>query len=258
LGIGTSSPSYPLEVNGTIPNTSGTGAYFFAGASYFTSNNVFTTSVTLKTSNAIWSGAGFYTPSDIRIKKNIRKFDALDLLHKLNPVLFTYIENNISEYGFIAQDIDSNLLQLTITKSSSFIPNIFEKTDVSKNIITLLDKSTSIFEKDNSGNVIPQLKLYDSSNNEILTNIVSIKDDKSFEIDTQLNMDKVFVYGQKVSDFNIVKKDEIITITTAAVQSIDKIVQEQQKTIEGLQIENNEVKTKLANISERLTALENK
>tara|TARA_Y100000996_G_scaffold414221_2_gene404475 strand:- start:821 stop:1030 length:210 start_codon:yes stop_codon:yes gene_type:complete len=53
----------------------------------------------------------------------------------------------------------------------------------------------------------------------------------------------VFVYGQRVKDFNILKKDAIWTITTSAVQEIDR-----QQQLD---------KQEIADLKARLTALEN-
>ena len=219
VGIGTLDPEYTLHVLGSKSATS-TGWGFYSGADIGYIYN-WSRNISIRANNAIWCD-GYFTGSDKRIKNNIRNFDALELLNKLNPVVFSYIDrvNNIGdEYGFIAQEFDTNIFQSSIIKSQTFIPNVYELANINNlNIIVLQNKNTNDFEKDSSNNIIPKLKLYDASNNEIIANIVSIIDDKSFQINKELNMDKVFVYGQEVSDYHILKKDEIITVVTGAVQ----------------------------------------
>jgi hypothetical protein len=88
LGYITDQGAYPLQVNGTI---------YAAGTTY---------------------------PSDERYKENIIPLNkGLDLINKLKPVTFNYInttENNFTEFeeiGFIAQDVDRALSTETFVKS---------------------------------------------------------------------------------------------------------------------------------------------
>ena len=62
---------------------------------------------------------------------------------------------------------------------------------------------------------------------EIIVNITEIIDEKTFKIDQEIETEynKVYVYGQEIPDFNSLDKNQIFTITTAAVQEIDKELQ---------------------------------
>ena len=139
------------------------------------------------------------------------------------------------------------------------LPNIYEKANVEAGKrIVLQNGSTSTFKadsngKDASGNTI-EIKLFDENNKEIITNLVSIVDDKTFEISDELNETEIFVYGQQVNDFRCLEKDAIFTITTAAVQQIDREFQEAKQTIQTQQSQIQELQTKLDIVLARLSA----
>jgi hypothetical protein len=116
IGYTSDNGAYPLQVNGTI---------YAAGTTY---------------------------PSDERYKENIIPLNkGLDLINKLKPVTFNYInttENNFSEFeeiGFIAQDVDRAL------STESFVKSIVKYTDESntdskmvfspQNLIPILTKA---------------------------------------------------------------------------------------------------------------------
>jgi hypothetical protein len=62
-----------------------------------------------------------------------------------------------------------------------------------------------------------------------MVKITEILDEKTFKIDEEIETEhnRIFVYGQEVPDFHSLDKDAIFTITTSAVQEIDKELQKQ-------------------------------
>lgn len=71
IGINNSNPQYELDVNGDI------------------------------------SANSVITPSDKRLKKDIKDIkEGMDIIDKLNPVEFKWIENNNKSYGLIAQEVE--------------------------------------------------------------------------------------------------------------------------------------------------------
>jgi hypothetical protein len=196
---------------------------------------------------------GLLTYSDKRIKTNIQDIndgEALSKLRLLQPKTFQYIDKthygSKPVYGFIAQEV-GEIIDYSVTTVPDYIPNIFDKASVTYgNVIQLQNTSTSLFVQDVSNNPI-KIKAYDISNNEILTTIVSIIDEKTFEIADTIKVKDLFVFGQEVSDFNSLEKESIFTITTAAVQQIDREFQEAKQTIQELQ-------SQLATVLARLSA----
>jgi hypothetical protein len=263
IGIGTGAPAYPLHimsaVNGTYnPNSS---TVYTAngnpnGISYigpWTPPNV-----SIYCSGLVVA-VQFNAYSDERIKTNINDMDnneSLIKLRKLKPKTYNYIDivNNSNQvhYGFIAQEVES-IIPHSITKIKDFIPNIYDLADVVDSYtISLKTKSTALFVPDASGTIL--MKLYDASNNAIETKITNIIDEKTFQVSHALDETQIFVYGQQVDDFRSLHKDSIFTVTTAAVQAIDAIVQAQQETIISLEAKNIDLENRLSAIEARLMA----
>jgi hypothetical protein len=272
VGIGTPTPLVPLHVTGSVSGQT------ITNMSYFNANG---TSVTHATSNVgvaisiyasadICAGGGIMAAaitgySDERIKTNITDIDnnvALIELRKIRPRTYEYkdkVKNpNSLIYGFIAQEVEETI-PYAVRIMKGHLPNIYEKANVEAgNRIVLHNASTATFQadsngKDASGNTI-EIKLFDENNKEIITNLVSIIDDKTFEISDNLDMNEIFVYGNSVDDFRSLEKDAIFTITTAAVQQIDREFQEAKQTIQTQQSQIQELQTQLAAMDARLSA----
>lgn len=214
--------------------------------------------------------------SDRRIKTNIIDIDdnyALDTLRLLKPKKFNYIDvfHNKSDavWGFIAQEV-SEVLPYAVTTTTEKIPNIFDLAEVSfelessaddsgigtnnGSIITLLSKSTTLFEKDSSGNFF-KISLLDSKRCNITTTITKIIDDKTFIIQDKLtieqtstpqnsNLSRIFVYGSIVDDFHALQKNAIYTIATAALQELDRNYQVTKLQVDKLKAVANDLKGK--------------
>jgi hypothetical protein len=264
VGIGTPTPLVPLHVTGSVSGQTITNmSYFNANGTSVThaSSNV-GVAISIYASADVCAGGGIMAAaitgySDERIKTNITDIDnnvALIELRKIRPRTYEYkdkVKNpNSLIYGFIAQEVEETI-PYAVRIMKGHLPNIYEKANVEAgNRIVLHNASTATFQadsngKDASGNTI-EIKLFDENNKEIITNLVSIIDDKTFEISDNLDMNEIFVYGNSVDDFRSLEKDAIFTITTAAVQQIDREFQEAKQTIHDLQ-------TKLDTILARLS-----
>jgi len=114
------------------------------------------------------------------------------------------------------------------------------------------------------------LKLRDENGGDMMVNVTSIKDGKTFTIDTDISsnifcvdtygnkLDKhtnngittymqgshlytgevtqgIFVYGIEVDDFHTINKDTIFTVTLNATQEMDSQLQEARHTIRTLE-----------------------
>ena len=263
VGIGTQTPSYPLEVKGQTPYSNKSG-YINYGT-----DALWNAIASQSTNIAIWADYSIYTTnvlfgqyvmafSDTRIKDNIVDIDdeqALQTLRLIKPKTYGYVDKykrgNENVIGFIAQEIKA-ILPKAVSITKDYIPNFYTlcqvtATDVSNIVLVtspidlswnpLHDQSGNAFMdaagnacSDASGNKCFNVKLYDNSNNELNCKTTAILDKRSFLMDTKMNLqdDKYFLHGQEVDDFHNIDKNAIFTVVTAAVQDIDRIQQAQQ------------------------------
>jgi hypothetical protein len=132
LGIGITSPTYPLHVASTGASYNGGFAFYsFNGSSTSTGVASNPSGVMIYSSDRVM-GSQFNAFSDSRIKKNILDVDdlsALNTLRLIQPKKYNYIDtrNKTTEpvWGFIAQQVRS-VLEHSTTLIKDFIPNIFQ------------------------------------------------------------------------------------------------------------------------------------
>jgi hypothetical protein len=221
-----------------------------------TENNI----MRITTAGAIVTGTvtavSYFATSDKRIKANINDLNlpSLDIIRKIKPREYTLIDgkSNESVYGFVAQEI-KELIPKSVQTVTDFIPSVYENAFVDGNKITLLNKSTSDIS-------FCKLKTRGKNGGDIIVDVTSIDDSKTFTIDGDISnnifcvdicgntLDEytkngvttykrgstvytgevkkgIFVYGIQVDDFHTVDKDTIWTVTLSATQELDKQLQ---------------------------------
>jgi hypothetical protein len=209
----------------------------------------------------------FNANSDVRIKKDITDMNSqssLDILRKIKPREYTMINGvgKESVYGFVAQEV-KEIIPKSTHLVKDFIPSIYENAFVDKTKITLIYKTTTDIS-------CCKLKLRDENGGDKIVNVTSIKDGKTFTIDTDISsnifyvdisgnkLDKntdngtttymlgsqvyigdvkqgIFVYGIEVDDFHTINKDTIFTVSLSATQELDSQLQEARQTIRTLE-----------------------
>jgi hypothetical protein len=251
-----------LVANSGVSATSGgmtcAGALSVSGGITISSGGLTATGQTI-------TAGTFNATSDKRIKTNITDISgsSLDLLRKINPKEFTFIDTKEPRYGFIAQEVRQHMPR-SITLTTDYIPSVYENAFVKGNTITLINKSTIDISN-------CKLKLRDISNGEIIVNVSKIKDKKTFTINEDIsqnklqymdiygnNLDKqitngkvvykrgldvysgevkqgIFVYGIEVNDFHSINHDTIWTVAVGATKEMDVQLQEARQTIKSLE-----------------------
>ena len=290
VGIGTTSPSYPLHIKhitGVNDNMNSDKHNFLRNGNEFHNDggalgaNQFTVSL-YSENGSIITNKGFVSISDSRIKTNIEELvdnEALLKFRQLKPCKYNYIDvvqkGNDTVYGFIAQEVKEVMpYAANILPSIEYIPNIYKGGIYNNNVITF-DTANNL---DSDGNI----KLILPSNKEI-TVPYTIVDTLKINIDiSELSDDEkpsndlvqdengndlpynIFVYGTNVDDFHTLNKDAIWTTAAAALQEVDRIQQADAVKIQTLETKNSELETKvstletqLADVLTRLAALEN-
>lgn len=227
VGIGNINPITPLDVVGSSMNYLTTGGYLIptgAGGNY-TWNGYY--AISIKASSRIWSQDSYVASSDYRIKTNIQDINddqALKHLRQLQPKTYEYIDkvargSNIV-YGFIAQEV-ADVIPYAVSQQVEFIPNIFTIgtiTQISSNIYEVCvpkehelipSDIIRIISMDNKMLEVPIVEVYGASN-------------FTFQSENITDLSKIFIYGKKVDDFHVLNKDALWTISTAALQEIDR------------------------------------
>ena len=274
FGIGTTDPYFPLHVvgvgGGTEPNKN---RRYFKYNTGLTTDNLGSSPASIYANNDIISGNYFISAqgaansSDERIKKDISDIndgEALNILRLLKPKKYSYKDTiqrgSEPVWGFIAQEVRDTLPYATL-KKNDFIPNIYELANVSNsNVIIFTNFNTSNLESD-INTVIRIIDINDKEHNIHLTEIIdehSIRVEEDLDewmgsVDESGNVidgSQIFVYGEEVHDFYVLKKDAIFTVATAALQEVDR--QQQADKARILELE-----TQLASVLTRLNALEN-
>ncbi len=277
VGIGTTSPGLPLEVQSastTGSSITGSRRYLSSGGvSSIESGNVGTSNRTALFRGEMWvdgiiiSNNGTSSFSDSRIKKNISDIsdnESLNILRLLKPKKYQYIDKvNKGEsyvYGFIAQEV-GDILSYSILQEEYKIPNIYQVADVCDNQLILQNQFT--LEYDASNQLYKTLYLYDEND---LIHKVEIIDfsNQIISISGEITGNQMFVYGQEVDNLHILKKDAIWTISTAALQEVDRQLQEEKTKVSTLETQYNTLETQYNTLQSqyndllsRVSALEN-
>ena len=248
VGIGTNNPTHPLTISNYAQTGTITASTFIqAGNTNIIANNTWNWEFSLVTSYSIRCGGDFVFYSDSRIKKDIIDIDDSEALVKLRlikPKKYKYKDTitRTSEevYGFIAQEVKT-VLTNGVGYQREYIPNFYCLGD-----IVLLDEMTNRYSvttlnnisfeslKDKDGNILNEsykVKFYGENNIIYEGVVISFENnntlivdlDKEYILPTDLNLtNKIFVYGQQITDFNVLNKEAIWTLATSALQEVDR------------------------------------
>ena len=134
--------------------------------------------------------------------------------------------------GFIAQEL-KEVIPSAVRIDTQFLPNIYVASTLGSDGVVEFDTSKMII----GDNVTGRISLRDKNDGE---QILEVGDYTSISTGIQVSKDiseyvgdnnEIFVYGQEVNDFNLLKKESIFTVATAALQEVDRQLQaEKAKT----------------------------
>ena len=217
----------------------------------------------------VLAAIGFYVTSDERIKTNILDIsdnEALTKFRMLKPKTYNYKDTigrtNRKVFGFLAQDV-REVIPEAVSLQKETLPNLMCIADVRNGILTLPLSSPvadlSLNYNDASNNNMPYgivrclvtpkevKKDIRFIGIDITTNTLTMENENDLPqdelyFDEAQNTYNVVLEGTLVDDFHTLDKNSIYTLTTSAVQEIDRIQQEQA--------------TKIADLERRLALLE--
>ena len=201
------------------------------------------------------------------IKKNVQELDhalSLEKLRLLQPCSYKYIDkvrnNNHSFDGFISQEVIS-VIPEAIHFIHDTIPNIYQvgtyKCDSQGNqFIYLSNYDAQKLEYDASGNLKPYILLYDEEDTPLYdVNMVQFiarsapLEPDCIQISTDKEIpEKVFVYGQKIDNYQYLKYDTVFTVCTSALKEIDKQLIDHTNNLDHIETQMEELDAILTNL----------
>jgi len=266
VGISNTTPTYKFQVNGASVQRY-LGSFGYYGGGWITGTAITT-----------WAGTKFeyaiiapylMIESDRRIKTNIEEIvdsEALLKLRQLKPCKYNQIDTtrgNDKVYGFIAQEVKDVLPHaVNTTPHPHAIPNVYKGGVYNNNIITF-DTEHNLETEGNIKLIIPHIEsiicpytIIDTLRINIDTSNLSDEQKPSNDIVKDENGNdlahNIFVYGTEVDDFHTVNNDAIWTITTASLQEVDRIQQNNISRIQILENENAKLKNDIDLIKQHL------
>ncbi|WP_103071729.1 tail fiber domain-containing protein [Aquimarina sediminis] len=257
VGIGTTAPGYALDVRaGGVTSPNQARRYFSQGAA-LTANTSPSGNIKIYTNGWYYSnGGGYIAASDQRIKNIIGISNSEEDLSKLlaiDVVDYTYkdqISNSSTpQKKVIAQQLEK-VLPHAVGKTTSIIPNVFEQARKTKALNNTTEITTTSKHMFKNGDKV-RLIVKSSGEKEY---IVTVKNDYVFEI-PEVVTDGVFVYGKEVDDFRNVDYDAVSMLNVSATQELFKIIEQQQKEINNLNVLNAELKSDSHEMKNEITVL---
>ena len=203
----------------------------------------------------------FFTDSDRRIKKDLKRSNRksdLETLNKIEVTDYRHIDEVEygSEYrkGLIAQQVDA-VFPEAITRSKSIIPNIFE---FPSSIETKENKTIFTLSKKHDLAIGDKVKMI-TNDGEVFSIIAEISSPNAFTI-TDLpqgtKTEKIFVYGKEVDDFHTVDYDRVFTLCVSAVQELSDQIDLLKKENIDLKSEKTNTKAELKALNSRMNMIE--
>ena len=233
VGIGTTTPSVPLEVNDSEPLFLAQSARFL---DEFNDQNTLEISdnVSITATGSILTNIAFIMASDKRIKKHILDISdnqALNTFRKIQPKTYEYVDKirkgNRRVFGFIAQEV-GEVIPNSVSVITDIVPDYYNKVSFDTSGDTLILHPEEPYDIGNGTKV----RVYIQDTSGIIHKVeksVSVSEYISLPIMDEYDVSDVFLYGKEVDDFHTLNKDAIWTVTTAALQEVDRMVEKLRK-----------------------------
>jgi hypothetical protein len=245
VGIGTSSPAYPLDVQNSLATAiTGYGYLNGSGNTGYIAGSSGTVNYSARFSGRVICPE-FNAQSDARIKKIKGVSRSENDLLTLNEIKITDYEMKDSvQWGnkkfkkVIAQEVEKVYAQ-AVSTSVGFIPDIYQQTnEVEK---TDAGYTLSFCESLCINSHAKKIRVITAAGNFDM-DVIAMPDNKTLVLKgDNLNLkqgEKVFAYGEEVADFRAVDYEALSTLNISATQELSK-------QINLLKKENSELKIKI-------------
>jgi hypothetical protein len=196
---------------------------------------------------------GFYVVSDERVKNIKQRSNTADDLAKINELHITdydYIDKvqngNKQEKKLIAQEVRTVYPQ-AVTLNRNFVPSIYAA--ATKTTFSEESGLLTVKLKDAHDLAVGDKVKVMTEEGEVVKEVVSVTNDKTFKVASQESHPQLFVYGKEVDDFHIIDYDAISMLNVSATQELTKQNEKQQKEIDALKAENAKLKSRLGDLA---------
>jgi hypothetical protein len=275
VGIGTTSPGFPLHVagsvgrfidmNNSVSNNNSTTAPQVGNADVFTAGgakgaNDIGGSPTWNTSifsEHVVVASAFAAISDRRIKDILAKSSArgdLDLINQLQVTDYRMKDRigsgSALQKGFIAQEV-RKVIPEAVSASRNYLPDIYLPT--TENLHDAAQKRlTMTLAKPHALAVGDWVRVY-GDETQMETEVLAVLSPTAFVVASEKPVAKAFVYGRRVDDFLTVDYDRIFTTGIGAIQELDHKLKDESAEVTQLQNKVADLEGKLAAQVQRAT-----
>ena len=254
VGIGTSTPSFPLHVARTVnglyngssartviqsstsPQIGNPDRYTADGYGSSGSADNWATSIY---ADGVVAGHAFVAMSDRRIKDIVDRSSARGDLNLINQLKVNdyRLKDRIGSgsalhKGFIAQEV-RKVIPEAVSASRNYLPDIY--LPAMENLYDAAQKRLSVtLAKPHALAVGDWVRIF-GDETLMETEVLAVLSPTSFTVASEEPVAKAFVYGRRVDDFLAVDYDRIFTTGIGAIQELDRQLKEKDAKIAALE-----------------------
>ena len=250
VGIGTQSPSCPLDVESTSSCNNCYGYYGYLRSNSgmwqgYANGYCGNVNISINASGRVVTHDEFDALSDSRIKNILGVSDQRADLKKLMNIQITnykFIDTiqsgNRIHKKVIAQQVES-VYPEAVNTQKEYIPNVFQLAASVKKVENGIEITTSKPHDFVKGDNIKIVR--DDAKGLEKTVVKEIVDANTFVIDGMNAPEKIFVYGKMVNDLRSVDYDALFTLNISATQELAKQLEKLEKENALLKVANSNV-----------------
>ncbi len=237
VGINTTTPQYPLEVDGYV--SFGTSKFeYMSGSTYSVQTGMISPQLSILATNNI-GALEFDALSDARIKNIIGPSDNRNDLATINAIRITNYTLKDQSKGagrvfkkVIAQQVETVAPNL-ICQHADFIPNVYQM--VEKISFTPDGYLLSFASDHHLSPDAKKLKLLSQGEHAMkVYTIVSLPSSREVLVEGPSPGDGAFVYGEQVEDLRTVDYDGLTTLNISATQELSRRLERQERLVAAL------------------------
>ncbi len=247
LGVGTTTPSYPIDVEVSVAHNFSVPYGFVSSSDVDLGDGTGSAPFSIYASSRMVASE-FDAISDARIKNVIGLSDSaadLEILKRLKITDYRYIDvagkGRQHKKGVIAQDVEK-VYPDAVRVTSNFIPNVYAMADGAVYNDTTHELTVTLPKPHDfaAGDVV---RIITAEAGTMDKSVAAIINDDTFVLcGIEMPLNQVFVFGKKVDDFRVVDYDQLFNMNISATQQ--------------LAAENQDLNARIAALEEAVAALQ--